>query len=81
MYTRDSAIEYSNTLIHRIVYECSRTGMPREKLCEFLSLQNTALTMWLNGSRTCQQYWVVRNAELLLEKIKELPDNYFKHNK
>lgn len=81
MFTRDSAEEYSNTLIHRIVYECTRTGMPRQKLCNSLSLSNTALTMWITGSRTCQLFWVVRNAELLLEELKSKPDNYYKHNK
>ena len=81
MFTRDSAIEYSNTLINKLVYECTRTGMTRDKLCANLSLSNTALAMWLTGSRTCQQFWVVKNAELLAEQLKSLPDDYYKHNK
>lgn len=81
MYTRDSALEHSNNLIHELVYECTRTGMSRERLCATIFLQNTALTMWLTGTRPCQQYWIVRNVELLLEELKKLPDKYFIHNK
>lgn len=81
MFTRDSALAYSNTLVNRLVYECTRTGMTRDKLCAALSLSNTALAMWLTGSRTCQQYWVVRNAELVLEELQKQPDDYYKRNK
>ena len=81
MFTRDSALAYSNTLVNRLVYECTRTGMTRDRLCASLSLSNTALAMWLTGSRTCQQYWVVRNAELVLEELQKQPDDYYKHNK
>ena len=81
MFTRDSAIDYSNTLIHKLVYECARTGMTRTQLCSALSLSDTALAMWLTGSRTCQQFWIVRNAELLLDELSGMPDGHYKHNK
>lgn len=77
MFTRDSALEYSSTIIHKLVGECARTGLSRKELCSSLNLSNEALAMWITGSRTCQQFWVIRNAELLLEKLELTEDSYY----
>ena len=77
MFTRESALEYSATMIHRLVGECTRTGLTRKGLCEKLGLSSEALAMWITGSRPCQQYWVLKNAELLLEELKTAPDKFF----
>ena len=77
MFTRDSALEYSNTIIHKLVGECARTGLTRKELCNLLNLSNEALAMWITGSRPCQQFWIVRNAELLLEILEVTEDSYY----
>lgn len=81
MYTRDSALEYSASLIHRLVHECTRTRLGRSKLCERLGVPSPVLSMWLTGSRPCQLYWVIKNAEDLLKELGQLEDKHFVHNK
>lgn len=77
MYTRESALEYSCALIHELVFECSRTELSRQELCEKLNATESQVSMWITGSRTCQLYWVIKNAEELVEELKKLPDKHF----
>lgn len=72
MFTRDSALDYSHKLIHRLVHECARVGISRTSLCEKLCIPAPVLSMWITGARPCQTYWMVRNAELLLDDIKKI---------
>lgn len=77
MFTRDSAIDYSTSLIHNLVDECSRTGLSRDKLCEKINISEQQLSMWITGSRPCQLYWVLKNVETALKELKDLPDKHF----
>lgn len=74
LHTRASAIQYSCSLIHQLVSECSRTGTSRIKLCNILHIKPAQLSMWIKGSRTCQSYYIICNAEEALRELRNLPD-------
>lgn len=77
MLTREDAYKYSCDLIHKLVFECSRTGLTRKRLCLKLNMTEQQLATWVTGSRACQLYWTIRNAEDILKELKGLEDNHY----